>query len=121
MTSSSIPKRGEVWIVDLDPTRGAEIQKQRTAVVLSCDGLAKLPLHIIVPITGWQSTFATLIWFQRLTPSKKNGLNKESGADAQQVRSVARERFIKKIGNLDAATTEEIAYRVALCIGVKPL
>ena len=90
MTSSSIPRRGEIWIVDLDPTRGAEIQKQRTAVVLSCDGLAKLPIHIIVPITGWQPGFASLPWFP------------------------------KKIGSLNASEIEDIAYRVALCIGVKP-
>lgn len=120
MILSSIPKRGEVWIVDLDPTRGAEIQKQRTAVVLSCDGLAKLPIHIIVPITGWQPGFASLTWFYKLAPTKKNGLSKESGADAFQLRSVSRERFIKNIGALDADQLDEITYRVALCIGLKP-
>jgi mRNA interferase MazF len=120
MTSSSIPKRGEVWIVDLDPTRGAEIQKQRTAVVMSSDGLAKLPIHIIVPITGWQPGFASSAWFYKLVPTNKNGLSKESGADAFQLRSVARERFIKKLGALDAEQLDEIAYRVALCIGLKP-
>jgi mRNA interferase MazF len=121
MTSSSIPRRGEVWVVDLDPTRGAEIQKQRTAVVMSCDGMAKLPIHIIVPITGWQPSFASTQWFSRLVPNKKNGLSKESGADAFQLRSIARERFIRKIGDLDAEQVDEIAYRVALCIGLKPV
>jgi mRNA interferase MazF len=120
MTSANIPKRGEVWIVDLDPTRGAEIKKQRTAVVLSCDGLAKLPIHIIVPITGWQLSFASLIWFLKIAPTAKNGLTKESGADAQQIRSVSRERFITKIGSLTSEQLDEIAYRVALCIGVQP-
>jgi mRNA interferase MazF len=120
MTSSSIPRRGEVWIVDLDPTRGAEMQKQRTAVVLSLDGLAKLPIHIIVPITGWQPSFASSVWFYKLIPTRKNGLEKESGADAFQLRSVSRERFIRKIGALDADQLDEIAYRVALCIGLKP-
>jgi mRNA interferase MazF len=121
MTSSSLPKRGEVWIVDLDPTRGAEIQKRRTAVVMSLDGLAKLPIHIIVPITGWQPGFASSPWFYKLVPTKRNGLAKESGADAFQLRSVSRERFIEKIGSLGAEELDEIAYRVALCIGLKPL
>jgi len=121
MTSSNIPKRGEVWIVDLNPTRGAEMQKQRTAVVLSCDGIGRLPLHIIVPVTEWQASFAAAHWFQKLVPNKKNGLKKESGADSLQVRSVARERFLKRIGALDADEIEEIAYRVAFCIGLKPL
>jgi len=121
MTSSNIPRRGEVWIVDLDPTRGAEIQKQRTTVVMSADGLAKLPIHIIVPITGWQPSFASSVWFYNITPTKNNGLSKESGADSLQLRSVSRERFIRKIGELNAEQLEEIAYRVALCIGLKPL
>jgi mRNA interferase MazF len=121
MTSSNIPRRGEVWIVDLDPTRGAEIQKQRTAVVMSTDSLAKLPIHIIVSITGWKSSFASSIWFYKIVPMKKNGLIKESSADSLQLRSVSRERFIKKIGQLDAEQLEEIAYRVALCIGLRPL
>lgn len=59
MTSSSIPKRGEVWIVDLDPTRGAEMRKRRTALVMNLDGFAILPLHIIVPITEWKPDFAS--------------------------------------------------------------
>lgn len=109
MTSSSIPRRGEVWIVDLDPTRGAEMQKQRTAVVMSMDGLAKLPIHIIVPITGWQASFAASPWFSKLTPTKKNGLSKDSGADAFQLRSVARERFVRKLGDLNADQLDEIA------------
>lgn len=87
---------------------------------MSLDGLAKLPIHIIVPITGWQPSFATSPWFCKLVPTKKNGLSKESGADAFQLRSVTRERFTTKIGTLDADQLEEIAYRVALCIGLKP-
>jgi len=121
MMLSNIPERGEVWIVDLDPTRGVEIQKKRTAVVLSSNGLAVLPLHIIVPITAWQPKFASSPWFQKLSPTRKNGLDKESGADAFQIRSVARERFLQKIGILNADELEEIAYKAALCIGLNPL
>ena len=75
---------------------------------------------IIVPITGWQPSFVSSTWFYRLVPTKKNGLGKESGADSFQIRSIARERFIRKIGDLNADQLDEIAYRVALCIGLKP-
>jgi mRNA interferase MazF len=121
MIRSNIPKRGEIWIVDLDPTRGSEIQKKRTAVVLSANGLGVLPLHIIVPITGWQPKFATAPWLLKLEPTKRNGLAKESGADAFQIRSVSRERFLHRLGVLGPDEIEEIAYRVAFCIGLKPL
>ena len=120
MMSKIIPRRGDIWIVDLNPTKGAEIDKRRTAVVLSCDGLGRLPLHIIVPITEWRPTFAAYPWFERLVPSAKNGLSKESGADAFQIRSVSRDRFVDKIGAIARPQLEGICMRVALCIGLNP-
>ena len=120
MTQKSIPRRGEVWFVDLNPIKGAEIGKVRTAVVMSCDGLGRLPLHIIVPVTEWRPDFAAFPWFEKLTPTRTNGLTKESGADALQIRSVARDRFVRKIGVIPNAMLQEICLRVALCIGLNP-
>jgi len=114
------PQRGEVWYVDLEPTRGAEITKRRTAVVISTDGLARLPLHIIIPITEWKAPYARYPWFLKLSATKANGLNKESGADAFQIRSVSRTRFLNNIGRLNAAQVEELTFKVALCIGLDP-
>lgn len=120
MTSKSIPRRSEVWLVDLNPTRGSEIGKVRTAVVLSSDSLGRLPLHIIVPLTEWQPSFAAYPWFTKLTPTAANGLMKESGADSFQIKSVARERFVKRLGALAFTQMEAITYCVALCIGMNP-
>jgi len=39
-----LPKRGEVWLVNLDPTVGAEIRKTRPAVVVSSDAVGILPV-----------------------------------------------------------------------------
>lgn len=44
-------KRGEVWQVNLDPTIGAEIKKNRPCVIVNRDALARLPLKIVVPLT----------------------------------------------------------------------
>lgn len=52
------PRRGEVWLVDLDPTRGAEMRKTRLVLVLSSDALGVLPIKLGVPITEWQTGFA---------------------------------------------------------------
>ena len=121
MTSKSIPRRGEVWLVDLNPIKGAEMGKRRTAVIVSCDGLGRLPLHIIVPITEWRATFAAYPWFEKLVPTGKNGLSKESGADAFQIRSVSRDRFVKKIGAIPRSQLQDICLRVALCVGIEPI
>jgi mRNA interferase MazF len=120
MKQKSIPKRGDVWLVDLNPTRGAEIGKCRTAVVVSCDGFGRLPLHIIVPITGWHPSFAASPWFEKLLPTKSNGLAKESGADAFQLRSVSRDRFVRKLGAIPRTQLQDICMRIALCVGLEP-
>jgi mRNA interferase MazF len=44
-------KRGEIWLINLEPTIGAEIKKSRPAIIVNDDALGKLPLKIIVPLT----------------------------------------------------------------------
>jgi mRNA interferase MazF len=42
-----MPKRGEIWLVNFDPTIGAEIKKVRPAVVISSDAVGKLPIKLM--------------------------------------------------------------------------
>ena len=86
-------QRGEIWLINLDPTVGAEIKKTRPAVIVNDDAIALLPLKVIVPITGWKKRYAVAAWMVRLEPSDENGLTKTSAADTFQVRSVAQERW----------------------------
>lgn len=51
------PKRGEIWLVQLDPTRGQEIKKTRPAVVISSNLLNSVSVRIIIPIAKWQAKF----------------------------------------------------------------
>ena len=55
-----------------------------------------------------------------IPPNETNGLDKESAADAFQVKSLSRNRFVHKIGVLDEPKLDEIAAAVALCIGFSP-
>ena len=83
-------RRGEVWLINLDPATGSEIRKTRPAVIVSDDDVGILPLGIIVPITDRKDRYAIAPWMVRLEADMENGLNKISAADAFQVRSVAR-------------------------------
>ena len=47
-------KRGEVWLINLDPTIGAEIRKTRPAIIVNDDQFGILPLKVIVPLTDWK-------------------------------------------------------------------
>jgi mRNA interferase MazF len=116
-----LPKRGEIWLVSLDPTVGAEIQKTRPAIVISSDYIGKLPLKLVVPITDWKDSFASDIWHIRLDPTDKNGLTKPSAADALQARSLDTRRFIRKIGTLPGADLQEIARAIAAIIEYQEL
>jgi len=111
------PKRGKVWRVNFDPQTGAEICKTRPALVVSIDGVGRLPLCIVVPITDWKPWYAHFPWMVQLAASRSNGLSKDSGADAFQVKSVSLQRFVERIGMLSAAEMNEIAAAVALCVG----
>ncbi|MEG3842868.1 type II toxin-antitoxin system PemK/MazF family toxin [Microcoleus sp. herbarium14] len=51
------PKRGEVWLLQLDPTRGQEIMKTRPAVVISSEMFTSIPMRMIIPVATWQPKF----------------------------------------------------------------
>lgn len=115
-TSSGKPRRGEVWAVDFDPTKGAEIQKRRPAVVISSDAVGKLPLKLVTPVTNWSSAFEVNLWHVRLDPNPQNGLSKASAADALQVRSVSLDRFVTRLGRVSQQELEEIVQALAAVV-----
>jgi mRNA interferase MazF len=111
------PKRGEIWEVQFKPSIGAEIQKNRPAIILNMPLIGRLPLYIVVPITIWKEQYGGYPWIIKISPSKENKLDKESGADTFQVKSVSSQRLIRKIGNIELETIKEVTAGIALCIG----
>lgn len=101
-------KQNEVWLINLDPTIGAEIKKTRPAIIVSDNSLGRLPLKIIVPVTDWKDRYEIAPWMVKINPDRKNGLTKESSADCFQVRSVSQDRFVKRIGELSDSIMNEI-------------
>ncbi|WP_180981288.1 type II toxin-antitoxin system PemK/MazF family toxin [Cylindrospermopsis raciborskii] len=120
MTSLSInpdlPKRGEIWLVNFDPTVGAEIKKVRPAVVISSDSVGKLPIKLIAPITDWKTYFSSNFWHVKIEPNSINGLNKASAIDTLQLRGMDLQRFIRKLGSVSEITILEVMASVATVI-----
>lgn len=46
-------QRGEIWLVNLDPTVGAEIRKTGPVVVVNSDAVGTLPIRLVAPLTEW--------------------------------------------------------------------
>jgi mRNA interferase MazF len=125
MTDSSIVygmppeiKRGEIWSVHLNPTKGSEISKTRPVVVVSSDAMIGHPVRLIVPITGWDRKYEAWTWVVQIKNTKLNGLEKLSAADTTATRSVAAsvERFREKLGILESDLLEEIVASIATII-----
>lgn len=114
-------RRGEICIVDLDPSRGAEANKRRPAVIVSNDGANSTADRLgrgvvtVVPVT---TNTSRVYPFQVLLPADTCGLDQDSKAQAEQVRSIAFERVEETIGALTpellAALDEALRLHLAL-------
>ena len=105
-------QRGEIWLVNLDPTIGSEIRKTRPAVIVSSDLVGILPLKVIVPFTEWKERYIMAPWMVKIDPDGQNGLSKPSAVDALQIRSVSQQRLVQKLGALTSIQVAKIVQAV---------
>lgn len=99
-------RRGEIWQVNLDPVRGREANRTRPAVIVSNDRANATADRLgrgvitVVPVT---SRTDSVYPFQVLVAAGVlNGLQIDSKAQAEQVRSVAVQRLLRHIGRVSA-------------------
>lgn len=93
--------RFEVWLVDLDPTRGAEMRKARPALVVSPDEMNGGLLTVMVaPLTtgGFEAPFRV--------PCRFAGRAGQVALD--HLRAVDKRRLVKRLGVLDDATAATV-------------
>ena len=87
-------ERGEIWWVNLDPTRGAEIRKQRPCVVISANAINRWrATPVVVPLSASAQDAPPVVVS---VPSA----GKDSVAVVDQVRAVDRSRFVSSGGKL---------------------
>jgi mRNA interferase MazF len=113
-------KRGEIWLVNLDPTIGAEIQKTRPVVVVSSDAVGILPIKLVAPLTEWKDYLANNAWHVKVTPDSKNGITKTSAIDTLQLRGVDTSRFVQRVGNVSLSAMQSIVEAIAAVIEFEP-
>lgn len=92
------PRRGDVYLVSLDPTQGREIRKTRPCVVVSPDEMNRqLTTFLVAPMTtgGHPYPFRVACRFQ-----KRDGF-----VVLDQLRTVDRARMVRRVGRLTRATT----------------
>ena len=94
-------RRGDVFLITLDPVRGEEIRKTRPCVVISPDELnAYLHTYLVAPLTtgSRQYPFRISCQFQ----------GRAGHIVLDQIRTVDRERMVRKLGKLSSSTLEHV-------------
>jgi mRNA interferase MazF len=97
----TLPQRGEVYLVSLDPTQGREIKKTRPCVIVSPDELnSNLATYIVAPMTtgGHPYPFRIPCRFQR----------KDGFIVIDQLRTVDGRRLVRRLGKVHPTTLRKV-------------
>jgi mRNA interferase MazF len=110
------PRRGEIYLVAFDPTVGHEIQKTRPAVVIQNDISNQYsPITIVAAVS---SQFSDPPYPREVMLAARSGLSKPSAVILNQIRSVDRQRLVKRLGAVDAATMRKIDQALMISLGL---
>jgi len=110
-------KRGDVYLVELDPTRGAEIKKTRPAVIVQNDIDNRYsPITVVAPIT---SKFDTQLYpTEVLVKPPEGGLRVESVVLLNQLRAIDKSRLGRRLGSLKSATMTVVNDALAIVLAL---
>jgi mRNA interferase MazF len=99
------PKRGEVYLVNFDPTIGSEIKKTRPALIIQNDIANRhSPITIVAAVTSQFD--GSLYPTEVLIRAPEGGLRQDSVVLLNQIRSIDKLRLTKRLGVLKPATLE---------------
>jgi mRNA interferase MazF len=93
-------KRGEIWLVNLDPIIGREQAGTRPALIVSADSFnaSGLELVIVCPLTSKYKGFPTHVDLKM----GEAGLTQDSYIKTEDIRSISLQRLVRKMGTVDA-------------------
>jgi mRNA interferase MazF len=109
-----VASRGEIWLVDFDPTRGREQRGRRPALVVSTDPFNHGPanLVVVVPLTTRERRIPMHI---PLEPPD-GGVRETSFAMCEMVRSVSTGRFVECWGTVERQTLALVEDRLRILL-----
>jgi len=110
-------KRGDLFWVNLDPTRGSEQAGRRPVLVIQNDiGNEVAPTTIIAPLTtkSFSKEYPTNVHL----PSGIGGLKSNSTILLSQIRTLDKSRLQKKIGHLSETYLEKVNRAIKISLGL---
>lgn len=112
-------KRGEIYFVDLNPTKGREQSGNRPVLVLSVDAINKLPLVVTVVVGTKGENFTKDFATNVRVPASESGLSMETIFLCFQIRSIDPKRFPSlPAGKLSNEYLRKIEDAARHCLGL---
>jgi mRNA interferase MazF len=114
-------RRGDIYLVDLEPVRGAESNKRPPAVIVSNDAANQAALRLgrgvitVIPVT---SNLERIYPFQVLLPATATGLSRDLKAQAEQIRSIAVGRVGDRLGAVPNGLMLDVEDALRLHLGL---
>lgn len=110
------PARGDVWLVDFNPTRGHEQSGQRPCLVISVNAFNYGPAELIIgiPITTKRKGIISHV---EIAPSE-GGLRQPSFIKCEDVRSLSKDRFTKYLGPVSKSTLRKVEDSLRILMGL---
>ena len=111
------PKRGEIYLVNFDPTVGAEIQKTRPALILQNDIANRHSL--ITVVAAITSKFDEPLYpTEVLVSVPEGGLSVDSVVLLNQIRSIDKRRLVRRLGAVRPDTMEQVDRALEISLGL---
>jgi mRNA interferase MazF len=109
-----LPSRGDIWLVDLNPTRGHEQAGTRPCAIISLDQFNHGPagLVVVLPLT---TTYRGIPLHVEVQPPD-GGVRLRSFVKCEDIRSIASERLIERWGSLSPSVLAEIEDRLRILL-----
>lgn len=110
------PLRGDIWSIDLNPTRGHEQAGKRPGLVLSENtfNLGQAGLVVVLPITSRHKGIPLHV---EVLP-KESGLRVRSFIKCEDIRSVSKLRFLSRLGAVDESILRRVEENVKILLGL---
>jgi mRNA interferase MazF len=110
--------RGDIWLVNLDPTVGSEIKKTRPAVIISNDIANQYSATVtVLPVTDRGDKVFPV---ETEIPLKTGGLTKPSKIKCAQIRTVDKVRLVRFMGVLPDRVLHAAERALCLHLGLDP-
>jgi mRNA interferase MazF len=110
-------RRGDIYLVDFEPSVGSEIKKKRPALIISCDEANKhLRTIMVIPFS---SKIVRVYPFEVFVAEEETGLEADSKLKITQMRAVDKARLKKYIGTISNDTLEKVEKAIKLHLAME--